>query len=43
MVKKVGNTYIVVDDTGKIVAQYKTKAEAEKHAYALLAKQGKEA
>ena len=38
MVKKVGPYYIVLDGQ-EIVGQYKTKAEAEKHAYALLIKQ----
>lgn len=35
MVKKIGNYYVVYDGR-EIVGQYKTKAEAEKHAYALL-------
>lgn len=38
MVKKIGQWYIVYDGN-EIVGQYKTKAEAEKHAYALLIKQ----
>jgi hypothetical protein len=38
MVKKVGSHYVVYDGK-EIVGQYKTKAEAEKHAYALLIKQ----
>jgi hypothetical protein len=35
VVKKIGNYYVVFDGK-EIVGQYKTKAEAEKHAYSLV-------